>query len=157
MEPTSKVLWRRQPPRRTHRQLPAAVLFLPDLHDADFGVGDLAVELAFRDPKVSHDSVVPDDLHGELGPFERLEGGLSRHHPVDEFGLILEMSVRMAVAQLLRGERLDLSFVLSEPGHPQFLNGISYRRFISRLRVCGSDQSWRAERERACGGEVTTR
>ncbi len=44
--PTSVVLCRRrQPPRRTCQQLPAAVLFLPDLHDADFGVGDFAVEL----------------------------------------------------------------------------------------------------------------
>jgi hypothetical protein len=79
-----------------------------------------------------------------------------RHHPVDEFGLVLEPSVRMAVAQLLRSERLYLRFVLFEPGHPQLLNGISYRRFISRLGVCGSDQTRRAERERACGGEVTT-
>ena len=157
LEPSSMVLCRRrQPPRRTRQQLPAAVLFLPDLHDADFGIGDFAVELAFRDPKVSHDGVVPDDLHGEFGPFERLEGGLSRHHPVDEFGLVLEPSVRMAVAQLLRGERLDLSFVLFEPGRPQFLNGIFYRRCISGLGVCGSDQSRRAERERAYGGEVTT-
>jgi hypothetical protein len=61
--PISVVLYRRrQPPRRTRQQLPAAVLFLPDLHDADFGVGDLAVELAFRDPKVSHDGIVPEEL-----------------------------------------------------------------------------------------------
>jgi hypothetical protein len=39
----------------------------------------------------------------------------------------------MAVAQLLRGERLELSFVLFEPGHPQFFNGLSYRRFIGRF------------------------
>jgi putative serine dehydratase-like protein len=155
--PISVVLcWRRQPPRRSRQQLPSAVLFLPDLHDADFGIGDFAVELAFRDPKVSHDGVVPDDLDREFGPFERLEGGLSRHHPVDEFGLVLEPSVRMAVAQLFRSERLYLRFVLFEPGHPQLLNGIFYRRFISRLGVCGSDQGRPAERERACGGEVTT-
>jgi hypothetical protein len=55
----------------------------------------------------------------------------------------------MAVAQLLRGERLELRFVLFEPGHPQFLNGFFYRRFISRLGVCRSDQGRRAERERA--------
>ena len=122
--PISVVLCRRrQPPRRTRQQLPAAVLFLPDLHDADFGVGDLAVELAFRDPKVSHDGIVPDDLDRHVRPFERLEGALSRHHPVDEFGLVLEPSIRMAVAQLLRGERLDLRFVLFDPGRPQFLNG----------------------------------
>src|SRR3984893_4399331 len=134
--PTSLVLCRRrQPPRCPRQQLPAAVLFLPDLHDADFGIGDFAVELAFRDPKVSHDGVVPDDLDREFGPFERLEGGLSRHRPVDEFGLVLEPSVRMAVAQLLRGERLELRFVLFEPGHPQFLDGFFYRRFISRLSV----------------------
>jgi hypothetical protein len=52
----------RQPPRRTRQELPTAVLFLPDLHDADFGIGDFAVELAFRDPKMSHDGIVPDDL-----------------------------------------------------------------------------------------------
>jgi hypothetical protein len=63
----------------------------------------------------------------------------------------------MAVAQLLGDELLDLGFVLFEPGHPQFLDGISYRRFISRLGVCGSDQSRRADGERACGGEVTAR
>jgi hypothetical protein len=33
---------------------------------------------------VSHDGVVPDDLDRHVGPFERLEGALSRHHPVDE-------------------------------------------------------------------------
>src|SRR5215469_9620694 len=88
--PISVVLcWRRQPPRRTRQQLPAAVLFLPDLHDPDFGIGDFAVELAFRDPKMTHDGVVPDDLDRSFRPFERLEGSLSRHRPVDELGLVL--------------------------------------------------------------------
>lgn len=79
----------RQPPRRTRQELPTAVLFLPNLHDADFGIGDFAVELAFRDPKMSHDGIVPDDLDREFRPFERLEGSLSGHRPVDEFGLVL--------------------------------------------------------------------
>jgi hypothetical protein len=60
---------------------------------------DLAVELAFRDPKVSHDGVVSDDLDRHVGPFERLEGALSRHHPVDEFGLVLEPSIRKRCIQ----------------------------------------------------------
>src|SRR5438105_6430449 len=41
----------RQLEGRTRQQLPAAVLFLPDLQDADLGVGDFAVEFAFRHPR----------------------------------------------------------------------------------------------------------
>jgi hypothetical protein len=62
----------------------------------------------------------------------------------------------MAVAQLLRGERLELSFVLFELGHPQFFNGLSYRRFIGRFDMCRANHRRRAERERACVDEVTT-
>src|SRR6516225_1295720 len=58
--PTSVVLCRRgQPPRRTRQQLPAAVLFLPHLHDADFGVGDLAVELAFQTQRCRTTALFP--------------------------------------------------------------------------------------------------
>jgi hypothetical protein len=38
---------------------------------------------------MSHDGIVPDDLDREFRPFERLEGSLSGHRPVDEFGLVL--------------------------------------------------------------------
>src|SRR5438105_12090534 len=42
----------------TRQQLPAAVLLLPDLQDADLGVGNFAVEFAFRHPQMTHYGVV---------------------------------------------------------------------------------------------------
>ena len=77
----------RQDARARSFQLPSC--FCQTCMDADFGIGDFAVEPAFRDPKMSHDGIVPDDLDREFRPFERLEGSLSGHRPVDEFGLVL--------------------------------------------------------------------
>ena len=37
-----------EPKGRAHQLLPTAVLLLPDLQDADLGVGNFAVEFAFR-------------------------------------------------------------------------------------------------------------
>jgi hypothetical protein len=61
----------------------------------------------------------------------------------------VHIALRLAApanAALVRNRRrlLDLRFVLFEPGHPQFFDGIPYRRFISRLGVCGSNQDRRA-------------
>ena len=56
----------RQPEGRTCQQLPAAVLFLPDLQDADLGVGDFAVEFAFRHPQMTRYDVVANDRDCEV-------------------------------------------------------------------------------------------
>jgi hypothetical protein len=56
----------------TREQLSAAVLLLPDLKDADLGVGDFAVEFAFRHPQVTHYGVVAGDRDCELGKLNRL-------------------------------------------------------------------------------------
>src|SRR5271166_7136928 len=78
----------RQPEGRTRQQLPAAVLLLPDLQDADLGVGNFAIEFAFRHPQMTHYSVVANDRDCEVWKIKRLEDILSRHDRVDEFGLV---------------------------------------------------------------------
>src|SRR5262249_24031597 len=147
---------RRQPPRRTRQQLPA-ILLLPDLEDADLGVGHLALELAFRHPQMTNHGDIADGLDREVGKLERLEGGLSRHHPVDEFGLVLETGVRMAVAQLLGGQRLELRFVLFEPRGAQLVDDFFDRHLIGRLSLRRSAKGGCAEREPAPAGQLTTR
>src|SRR5438270_5722635 len=65
------LLW--QPVRGARQELPAAVLFLPNLYYADLCVGDLALKLGLRYPKVPNDRGVADHLHRHLGKFERLD------------------------------------------------------------------------------------
>src|SRR5439155_17679407 len=79
-----------------------------------------------------------------------------RHHPLDEFGLVLKTGVRMAVAQLVRGERLDFRFVLFEPGRAQIIDGLFHRSFIGRLGLRRPDQARCAKREYTRGGQITT-
>src|SRR5262249_8852822 len=65
-------------------ELPAAVLFLPDLHDTDLGVGDLALQFGLRDPKMPNDCGVANYLHRHVGKLERLDGCLPPHGPLYE-------------------------------------------------------------------------
>jgi hypothetical protein len=44
--------------RLTGQQLPIAVLLLPHAKYADFGVGDLAIGLGFRNVKMAYDSSI---------------------------------------------------------------------------------------------------
>src|SRR6202035_5396971 len=76
----------RQLEGRTRQQLPAAVLLQPDLQDGDLGVGNFAVEFAFRHPQMTHYGVVTNDRDCEVWQIKRLEDSLSRHDRVDEFG-----------------------------------------------------------------------
>jgi len=69
----------RQLEGRTRQQLPAAVLLQPDLQDADLGVGNFAVEFAFRHPQMTHYGVVTNDRDCEVWKIKRLEDSLSRH------------------------------------------------------------------------------
>src|SRR5262245_65160500 len=98
---------------------------------------------------MTHYGDIADGLNREVREFERLEGGLARHHPVEEFGLVLEAGIRMAVAQLLRSKRLDLRFVLFEPRGAQLLDGSSNCRLIGGLSLRRSDKGGCAEREHA--------
>src|SRR6202023_2808230 len=80
----------RQPVGGTRQQLPAAVLLLPDLQDARLGVGDFAVEVALRHPQMTHYSVVANDRDCEVEKINRFANSLSRHDPVNEFGLVFD-------------------------------------------------------------------
>src|SRR5262249_60767118 len=100
----------------------------------------------FRHPQMTHYGDIAGGLDGEVRELERLEGGFARHHPVDEFGLVLEAGVRMAVAQLLRSERLDLRFVLFEPRGAQLLDGSFNCRLIGGLSPGRSQKSGWAQR-----------
>src|SRR5437660_10221002 len=112
----------RQLEGRTRQQLPAAVLLQPGLQDADLGVCKFAVEFAFRHPQMTHYSVVANDRDCEVWKIKRLEDSLSRHDRVDEFCLVFEPRVRVAVAQLLGCERFELRLVLCEHRR-YFVNG----------------------------------
>ena len=79
-----------QPVRGARQELRAAVLFLPDLHDADLGICDLALRLGLRDPKMPDDHGVPNHLHCHFGKVKRLDGRLPPMTPLYELGLVLE-------------------------------------------------------------------
>src|ERR1700737_3455167 len=66
----------RQLEGRTRQQLPAAVLLQPDLQDADLGVGNFAVEFAFRHPQMTHANA----LEWHVGSPAQ---GPARHHVQD--------------------------------------------------------------------------
>jgi len=99
----------RQPVRGARQELPAAVLFLPDLHDANLGICDLALQLGLPDPKMPDDRGVADHLHRHFGKLKRLDGRLPPHDPLYELCLVLEPGVGMAVAQLWQSYRLELT------------------------------------------------
>src|SRR5690348_117191 len=86
----------RQPVRGARQELPVPILFLPDLHDADLGVRDLALQLGLRDPKMADDRGIADYLHRHVGELERLDGRLAPHDPLYELGLVLDPGVGMA-------------------------------------------------------------
>src|SRR5437763_7274822 len=79
------------------QQLPAAVLLCPDRQDADLRAGRLAVHLAFRDPEVAGNGVIPGNADLQFRKLDRFDGSLARHYAVDELGLVLHDSARMAV------------------------------------------------------------
>src|SRR5947208_14070358 len=81
------------------QELPAAILLRPDRQDADLRAGRLAVHLAFRDQEMARDGVIAGDADLQFRKLHRLDGSLARHHAVDELGLVLHDSARMAVTQ----------------------------------------------------------
>src|ERR1700750_1991103 len=86
----------RQSIRGAREELPAAILFLPDLHDADLGVGDLALQFGLRDPKMPNDCGVADYLHRHVRKLERLDSCLPPHGPLYELGPSLAPGIGMA-------------------------------------------------------------
>src|SRR4029077_16575277 len=52
---------------------------------------------------MTHYGVVAGDRDGEVGKINRLDDSLSRHDPVDEFGLVLNPGIRVAVAGTPKG------------------------------------------------------
>src|ERR1700720_741671 len=146
----------RQLEGRTRQQPPAAVLLQPDLQDADLGVGNFAVEFAFRHPQMTHYSVVANDRDCEVWKIKRLEDSLSRHDRVDEFCLVFEPRIRVAVAQLLGCERFELRLVLCEHRLAQRLDRLFDCLLIVGSGHCRQDQGCCAEREHARGSQITT-
>ncbi len=96
------------------QQLPAAVLFGPHREDAYLRAGRLAVGFAFRNPEVPGDGVAAGHRDLQLRKVDRFDDAFSVHDTVDEFGLVLDHRARMAIAQLLGGERGQLRLVLRQ-------------------------------------------
>jgi len=63
---------------------------------------------------MTHYCVVANDRDCEVWKIKRLDDSLSRDDRVDEFGLVFEVGVRVAVAQLFGCERFELRLVLCE-------------------------------------------
>src|SRR6201993_2173723 len=59
-------------------------------------------------------ALLPTISDCEVWKIKRLEDSLSRHDRFDEFGLVFEVGVRVAVAQLFGRERFELRLVLCE-------------------------------------------
>jgi hypothetical protein len=79
---------------------------------------------------MTHDGVVANDRDCEVGKINRLHDSLSRHDPVDEFGLVLKPDVRVAVAQLFGCERFELRLILCEYRLAQRLDRLFDRLLI---------------------------
>src|SRR5205807_5222193 len=130
----------RQLEGRTRQQLPAAVLLQPDLQDADLGVGNFAVEFAFRHPQMTHYGVVANDCDCEVWKINRLDDSLSRHDPVDEFGLVFEPGIRVAITQLFGCECFELRLVLCEYRLAQRIDRLFDGLVVAGSRHCRHDQ-----------------
>src|SRR6202045_5309460 len=105
---------------------------------------------------MTHYGVVANDRDCEVWEINRLNDSLSRHDRVDEFGLVFEPGVRVAVAQLFGCERVELRLVLCEYRLAQRLDRLFDRLLIVGSGHCRQDQGCCAEGEHARGGQITT-
>src|SRR6516164_6137043 len=105
---------------------------------------------------MAHYGVVANDRDCEVWKVKRLEDSLSRHDRIDEFGLVFEVGVRVAVAQLFGCQRFELRLVLCEYRLAQRLDRLCDRLLIVGSSHCRRDQGCCAEREYARDGQIAT-
>src|SRR5580693_10476834 len=105
---------------------------------------------------MTHYGVVAYNRDCEFWKIKRLEDSLSRHDRVDEFDLVFEMGVRVAIAQLFGCERFERRFVLCEYRLAQRFDCLFDRLLIVGSGHCRHDQGCCTEREHARGGQITT-
>ena len=94
----------------------------------------------------------------EVGEVDRLHRRLSGHHAVDELGLVLDPAVRVAVAQLLGAQPLQLGFIGLQQCLSQRFDILLDRRFFAGFgeRRRAEEEARYAERQGADGGQVAT-
>ncbi len=76
---------------------------------------------------------------------------------IDEFGLVLDAAVRVAIGQLRQRHCLELGLVFVQIRRAHFLNGLFDSRLIAQFGPRRGDQGGGAEREHARDGQITTR
>src|SRR5687768_1939852 len=98
------------------------------------------------------DPVIADDLGGLIRQGNELPDRSSARGVVDELALCFDPPGRMAIAELIRTEHLELTSILGEHGFPECFdrlrNGSLVACLSSDLRA--ETQDGRAERARAC-------
>jgi hypothetical protein len=103
------------------QQLPTPVLLVPDRQDAELHRVGLAVTFAFARERVSYDPCIADNVSGLVRQGDELPPRLSARRALDKLGFVLDPSHRMAIAELLRSEGLELAPVGLERGVPEGL------------------------------------
>src|SRR6266850_2601276 len=107
--PHSICSWLFEPHGLPGQKLPIPVLLLPDRQDAELHRVGLAVTFAFAGERVPHGRGVADDLDGLVRQGDELPRRASARRAVDKLGFVLDPSRRMAIAELIRSEGLELA------------------------------------------------
>src|SRR5687768_6111972 len=95
-----------KPVSLSREELPAAVLFRPDHEHADLDGVALARTFGFTGQMVAHDGVVAGDLNRLVRGLDELPDGSRTRRVIDEFFFRFDPAGRMAVAHLVREERV---------------------------------------------------
>src|SRR5262245_18555817 len=91
------------------QQLTLPVWFVPDHQHAELHWVRLAVTFGFARERVPHDRGMADDLDGLIREGDELPRRSSTRGGVDKLRFVLHPARRMAVAELIRCEGLELA------------------------------------------------
>jgi len=126
--------WLFEPHGLPRQQLPVSILFVPDRQDAELHRIGFAITFAFARERVPHDRGIADDLDGLVRQGDELPRRSSARRAVDKLGFVLDPARRMAIAELIRGEGLELAPVGLERSVPERFYGLCHGRLVAGLR-----------------------
>ena len=104
--------------------------------------------------EMTHYGVITNNRDCEIWKIKGLQDSLSRHDRVDKFGLVFEVGVRVAVAQLFGCEHFERRLVLCEYRLAQRFDRLFDCPLILGSGHRGDDQGCCAEREHAATAKL---
>jgi hypothetical protein len=126
--------WFFEPNGLPGQQLPMAVLFVPDRQDAELHRVSFPVTFAFARERVPYDRGSADDMDGLVRQGDELPRRASARGAFNKLGFVLRPSRRMAIAELICGESLELAPVSLERRVAERFHGLRHGRLVAGLR-----------------------